>query len=188
MGRAGGHVLLGIQRSAWTRAGWTVGMDGTEAESPSTAGREARATNVGVEGRRAEPGAEGWAAEAARVPAGLSPERAWRWCVLQTWRDMKRAARGGRPISLPNAERLFSRRWWRACTAGTAAATEPVAMPGPPAATGPVAAAMSSEAGPETETSGFGTDPATPRQWSEAGRAALRALWTEASGSGLRKA
>jgi hypothetical protein len=184
-----------------------VGMDGTEAASSSTAGREARAMNAGVEGRRAEPGVEGWSAEAARVPAGLSAERAWRWCVLQTWRDMTRAARGGRPISLPNAERLFCRRWWRVAAAGTAGAAGPLAMPGPPAATGSVAAAGTAEAtgsvaaagtaakvgsvegaGSAAEASGFGSDPATPRQWCEAGRAALRALWADASGSGLRKA
>lgn len=53
----------------------------------------------------------GWPAEAARVPRGLSPERAWRWCLLRTLRDMRLAALRGRPISRSNAERLLRRRW-----------------------------------------------------------------------------
>ncbi len=72
-----------------------MGMDGTEADRPST------------------PDA-GWLVDAARVSVGLLPERAWRWCLLRTLRDMRLAARRGRPISRPNAERLFCRRWARA--------------------------------------------------------------------------
>jgi|GEM_PF-1177121 len=66
--------------------------------------------------RRAAGGggeAEAFGAEAARVPEGLSPERAWRWCVMRTMRDMRMAARRGRPMSLPNALRLLRRRWGR---------------------------------------------------------------------------
>ncbi len=55
----------------------------------------------------------GWPTEAARVPEGLSPERAWRWCVLRTVRDVRLAARRGRVISRPNARRLVLRRWGR---------------------------------------------------------------------------
>jgi hypothetical protein len=53
----------------------------------------------------------GWPTEAARVPEGLSAKRAGRWCLLQTLRDLRLAARRGRPISQPNAQRLLRRRW-----------------------------------------------------------------------------
>ena len=55
-----------------------------------------------------------WPTDAARVPAGLTPARAWRWCVLRTLRDARLAAARGRPMSQRNAERLFRRRWQRA--------------------------------------------------------------------------
>jgi len=55
-----------------------------------------------------------WPMDAARVPADLPPDRAWRWCLLRTLRDARLAAHRGRPISRPNLERLFYRRWWRA--------------------------------------------------------------------------
>ena len=55
----------------------------------------------------------GWPAQAARVPRGLSPERAWRWCLLRTLRDVRLAAYRGRSISRPNAERMLCRRWRR---------------------------------------------------------------------------
>jgi len=52
-----------------------------------------------------------WPTEAARVPEGLSPGRAWRWCLKRTLRDMRLAAARGRPMSRPNALRLLRRRW-----------------------------------------------------------------------------
>lgn len=42
---------------------------------------------------------------------GTAPERAWRFCVLRTLRDTSRAAKSGKPMTRPNAERLFCRRW-----------------------------------------------------------------------------
>jgi len=54
-----------------------------------------------------------WSIASAEVPHGLSPDRAWCWCILSTLRDMRLSARRGRPISLFNAERLFCRRWAR---------------------------------------------------------------------------
>jgi len=50
---------------------------------------------------------------AARVPRGLDPQRAWRWCLLVTLRDALRARRRQREISMPNMERMFCRRWAR---------------------------------------------------------------------------
>jgi len=52
-----------------------------------------------------------WPVEATLVPQGLSPERAWRWCLLRTLRDVRLAARRGRAISQTNARRLLYRRW-----------------------------------------------------------------------------
>jgi len=52
-----------------------------------------------------------WPTEAARVPRGLPPQRAWRWCLRRTLRDVRLAAARGRPMSLPNALRLLHRRW-----------------------------------------------------------------------------
>lgn len=51
----------------------------------------------------------GWF-EAESVPRFRSPDRAWRWCWLRTWRDLRLAERRGRPISGPNARRLLRRR------------------------------------------------------------------------------
>jgi len=48
-----------------------------------------------------------------RVPTGLGPQRAWRWCLLMTLRDAHHAQRRGGQISVPNLERLFCRRWAR---------------------------------------------------------------------------
>lgn len=56
---------------------------------------------------------EAWPVKAAHVPVGLPPLRAWRWCVLRTLRDGRLAQRRGRPLSRPNLERLFCRRWSR---------------------------------------------------------------------------
>ena len=41
-------------------------------------------------------------------------DRAWRWCIERTLRDLELSVRRGRPITRPNLERLFCRRWWRA--------------------------------------------------------------------------
>jgi len=41
-------------------------------------------------------------------------DRAWRWCIVRTLRDLRLSIRRGRPISRPNLERLFCRRWHRA--------------------------------------------------------------------------
>ncbi len=47
------------------------------------------------------------------IPLGLTPSRGYRWCLARTLRDLRHATRRGRAISLPNACRLFSRRWHR---------------------------------------------------------------------------
>jgi hypothetical protein len=41
------------------------------------------------------------------------PERALRWCVTRTVRDYRLSVAHQRPITLPNALRLFRRRWAR---------------------------------------------------------------------------
>lgn len=51
-------------------------------------------------------------------------ERAYAWCVKRTLRDWRRSAAKGRPITPPNLERLFARRWWRVATSGEAADAE----------------------------------------------------------------
>lgn len=38
-------------------------------------------------------------------------DRAWRWCIARTLRDLRLSVRRGRPITRPNLERLFARRW-----------------------------------------------------------------------------
>lgn len=54
-----------------------------------------------------------WPTDAARVPEGRSLERAWRWCVLRTLRDMRLAAARGKTMSRANTRRLVWRRWQR---------------------------------------------------------------------------
>jgi len=49
-----------------------------------------------------------------RIPEGLSMNRLWRWCVKRTIRDYRLSVRARRPITRPNLERLFARRWWAA--------------------------------------------------------------------------
>ena len=51
-----------------------------------------------------------------RVPA-MSAARTWRWCLASTMRDVRRAARRGRAMPRPAAERLFLRRWHRVARA-----------------------------------------------------------------------
>ena len=45
------------------------------------------------------------------VPKGMDPERAYRWCLARTTRDLRQSVRRGRAISLPSLSRLFTRRW-----------------------------------------------------------------------------
>lgn len=52
-----------------------------------------------------------WKLDRHKVPAGLSPERAWRWCVMRTNRDARIAKRNGRPIASHHLARVFARRW-----------------------------------------------------------------------------
>ena len=54
-----------------------------------------------------------WPIEQAQVPAHLPADRAWRWCVVRTVRDMRIARRRGHWLSRQTAERLFCRRWGR---------------------------------------------------------------------------
>jgi hypothetical protein len=49
----------------------------------------------------------------SHTPTGLSPQRARRWCVVRTLRDLRSSVRRGKPITLPNLLRLFDRRWHR---------------------------------------------------------------------------
>ena len=63
-----------------------------------------------------------WPTDAVRVPHNLPPERAWRWCILRTLREVRLARQRGGWMSRVSAERLFSRRWHRVRT-GLATAT-----------------------------------------------------------------
>ena len=45
----------------------------------------------------------------------LPSERAWRWCVLATLRDLRLGCAGGRAMSLPNTRRVFLRRFGDVC-------------------------------------------------------------------------
>lgn len=45
------------------------------------------------------------------IPTGMPPDRAYRWCLARTTRDLRHSARRGRAISLPSLRRLFTRRW-----------------------------------------------------------------------------
>jgi len=45
-----------------------------------------------------------------RGPADVWIERAWQWCI-RTIRDFRLSVERGRPITPPNLERLFARRW-----------------------------------------------------------------------------
>jgi hypothetical protein len=51
------------------------------------------------------------------VPIQLSFERAWRWCILATLRDLRCSVRRNRTISLPNTRRLYLRRFNELCSA-----------------------------------------------------------------------
>ncbi len=51
------------------------------------------------------------------VPVRLAFERAWRWCILATLRDLRHSVRRRRTISLPNTRRLFLRRFNELCSA-----------------------------------------------------------------------
>ena len=45
------------------------------------------------------------------IPKGMLPDRAYRWCVARTTRDLRQSVRQGRTMSLPSVRRLFTRRW-----------------------------------------------------------------------------
>jgi hypothetical protein len=45
------------------------------------------------------------------IPEGMPPDRAYRWCLVRTTRDLRQSVRRGRAISLPGLRRLFTRRW-----------------------------------------------------------------------------
>ena len=45
------------------------------------------------------------------VPKGMDPDRAYRWCLARTTRDLRQSVNRGRAISLPTLRRLFTRRW-----------------------------------------------------------------------------
>ena len=45
------------------------------------------------------------------VPKGMTPDRAYRWCLARTTRDLRESIRHNRPITLPTLRRLFARRW-----------------------------------------------------------------------------
>jgi hypothetical protein len=62
-----------------------------------------------------------WPVDALAVPAHLPAERAWRWCLMRTLRDVRLARRRGGWISCSMAERLFNRRWVRCHRMGSAA-------------------------------------------------------------------
>ena len=46
------------------------------------------------------------------IPKGMPPDRAYRWCLARTTRDLRESIRRHRPIALPSLRRLFTRRWW----------------------------------------------------------------------------
>lgn len=49
------------------------------------------------------------------VPCNLTLDRAWRWCIQATLRDMRMAGQRHREMSQPNLRRLFTRRWSDTC-------------------------------------------------------------------------
>ena len=48
--------------------------------------------------------------KAASIPTGLTPQRARQWALFRTLRDLRLSVARGRPITLPNLLRLYSRR------------------------------------------------------------------------------
>ena len=51
-----------------------------------------------------------------RVPCSMTLDRAWRWCILASIRELRLAARRRREIAWPNLRRLFARRWADTCS------------------------------------------------------------------------
>ena len=45
------------------------------------------------------------------VPKGMTPDRAYRWCLARTTRDLRESIRRRRPITFPALRRLLNRRW-----------------------------------------------------------------------------
>lgn len=62
------------------------------------------------------------------VPVHLPMERAWRWCIAATLRDLRISITRNRTISLPSARRLYHRRWTEVCWANDLPATSPRAI------------------------------------------------------------
>jgi len=52
-----------------------------------------------------------WTLGRREAPAGLSAQRAWKWCLLRTVRDARLGRKRDRPIAAHHLERLFVRRW-----------------------------------------------------------------------------
>ena len=50
-----------------------------------------------------------------RVPCSMTLDRAWRWCILASIRELRLAAQREREIAWPNMRRLFARRWADTC-------------------------------------------------------------------------
>lgn len=50
-----------------------------------------------------------------KVPCSMTLDRAWRWCILASIREVSIAARRGHEIAWPNLRRLFARRWADTC-------------------------------------------------------------------------
>lgn len=44
-------------------------------------------------------------------PATRNAQHLWRWCLMMTLVQQRRALQDRRPISLPNLMRLFERHW-----------------------------------------------------------------------------
>ena len=50
------------------------------------------------------------------VPCNLTLERAWRWCIVATIRELRVARSRGRDIAWQNLRRIFMRRWADTCS------------------------------------------------------------------------
>lgn len=62
------------------------------------------------------------------VPVHLPMERAWRWCIAATLRDLRISIARNRVISLPNVRRLYHRRWTEVCWANDLPDASPSAV------------------------------------------------------------
>ena len=50
------------------------------------------------------------------VPCNMTLDRAWRWCVLATLRELRVMRGRGRDLAWNNLRRLFMRRWADTCS------------------------------------------------------------------------